>query len=278
MDKIIKAQILDDNVALTYIDLTKTVERAKEIHKLSDLSAYALGRTMLVTCFMSAGLKSSEDRLTVSVKSDGNVGTIITTGNSNLELRGIIDNKNLQPFTDNMEISLAKNVSCGKVCVIKSMGLKEPYTGSAKISDGNIIADFRDYFEFSEQLPTEIITFTKGFERGAPYKAIFLQCFPSVEPSYMEQAISTIKESEDSLFLEDAESALMSLFSAKTTVRTPKYWCNCGRKYFSGILKGMGAKELYSIIEEQGQIKINCEFCEKDYIFTKDDVDKLFGI
>ena len=37
----------------------------------------------------------------------------------------------------------------------------------------------------------------------------------------------------------------------------------------------MGEKELRDIIKEQGKISVNCQFCEKDYEFDANDVERL---
>lgn len=274
MDKIIKMQVQNSDVRLTYVDVTECCQKAQKIHNLSNLSAYALGKTLNVCAFMSAGLKSEIDRLTLTVKSNTN-GMIIATGNSNLHLRGFMDNVSLQKEEGVSEdISLARAVNSGRITVIRSMGLKEPYTGSANISDGNIYDDFRDYFEFSEQQPTEIIKIGSGYS----YKAIYLQCYPSVPVSVMEEVIVTVRENAQRI----ADSAnvyntLTQIFNVEGNEYTPEYKCNCSRNYFANVLHGLGKEELYDIIKEQGQIKINCQFCQSDYVFTKEDVDKIIN-
>jgi molecular chaperone Hsp33 len=53
------------------------------------------------------------------------------------------------------------------------------------------------------------------------------------------------------------------------------YKCLCSKEYVEGILLSLGKDELYDIIEKEGQIKVDCEFCDREYIFTKKDVDEL---
>ena len=38
----------------------------------------------------------------------------------------------------------------------------------------------------------------------------------------------------------------------------------------------LGKDELYKIIEEEGSVKVHCHYCNTDYVFDKDDIDKLF--
>ena len=57
----------------------------------------------------------------------------------------------------------------------------------------------------------------------------------------------------------------------------PEYKCLCSKDYIESLLISMGKAELDQIIKEQGEISVNCQFCETDYKFNADDVDKLFS-
>ena len=57
----------------------------------------------------------------------------------------------------------------------------------------------------------------------------------------------------------------------------PEYKCNCSRHYIEGLLSGMGAEELRSIIAEQGKIEVHCHYCNTDYIFTPEEAERLAG-
>ena len=57
----------------------------------------------------------------------------------------------------------------------------------------------------------------------------------------------------------------------------PAYKCNCSRNYIEGILAGMGAAELRSIIAEQGKIEVHCHYCNTDYVFTPAETEQLIA-
>ena len=38
----------------------------------------------------------------------------------------------------------------------------------------------------------------------------------------------------------------------------------------------LGKDELYDIIEKEGKITVDCQFCDKKYVFDKKDVDEFF--
>jgi len=42
------------------------------------------------------------------------------------------------------------------------------------------------------------------------------------------------------------------------------------------MLVTLGKEEALSIIETQGNIEVGCEFCNKKYVFTKEDAQRLF--
>ncbi len=43
------------------------------------------------------------------------------------------------------------------------------------------------------------------------------------------------------------------------------------------MLRGLGSGEAHAILEEQGRIRVSCEFCGKAYEFDTVDVDELFA-
>jgi len=43
------------------------------------------------------------------------------------------------------------------------------------------------------------------------------------------------------------------------------------------MLKMLGATEVKSIIEERGEIEVNCDFCNAAYVFDKVDAEQLFS-
>ena len=61
------------------------------------------------------------------------------------------------------------------------------------------------------------------------------------------------------------------------TEYNPKYVCNCSKEYIDGVLITLGEKELYDTVENEGKIEICCHFCDKKYVYYKNDVDELLG-
>ena len=143
MNKLLKTIVFDGQIALSVLDTTDMVNEAIRIHKLSPLSAAALGRTLTVCTFMSSNLKSDEDKLSVTVAGDGVGGKITVCGNGKLNMRGFIDNPQAElPLRKDGKLDVGGCVGKGRLTVVRSMGLKEPYSGSAELVSGEIAEDF----------------------------------------------------------------------------------------------------------------------------------------
>ena len=56
----------------------------------------------------------------------------------------------------------------------------------------------------------------------------------------------------------------------------PEYKCLCSRENIEKVLISLGKKELEDIIEKEGSIKVDCQFCNSVYEFCKADVDEFF--
>lgn len=266
------------------LETTDMVNQAIKIHKLSPLSAAALGRTLTVCTFMSSELKSDRDKLSVTVAGDGVGGKITVCGNGNLDMRGYIDN----PFA---ELPLRKDGKLdvggcvgkhGRITVVKSMGLKEPYSGSSELITGEIAEDFTAYYAYSHQIPTAIAL---GVKIGKDCTCIgaggvIIQALPFASDSALskaEEIMGKLKCISTLIQNGGAEGIIRDFFGdIKYEKYYPKYNCLCDRKNIEQVLVSLGKAELYDIIQKEGKIKVDCQFCDKIYEFDKEDVDNLF--
>ncbi len=285
MNRLVKTLIYGGEMSLCVMDTTDLVNDAIDIHRLSPLSAAALGRVLTIASFMSSCMKNETDKLSVSVVGDGVGGTITVSGNSALDMRGSIDNPRAElPLRADGKLDVGGCVGRnGRLTVVKSLGLKEPYSGSCRLVSGEIAEDFAAYYLYSEQQPSAIAL---GVKIGKDYRCIgaggvVIQALPGASEQSISKAEEAMKHFANisSLIKEKSIEDIISGYFGKTAPieeYSPHYKCLCSRGYIGGILKTMGRAELDDIVKEQGKITVNCEFCEKNYEFTEKDVDELF--
>ena len=284
MNKLFKTLIFDNQLSLSVLETTDMVNDAIRIHKLSPLSAAALGRTLTVCTFMSSDLKSEREKLSVTIAGNGVGGKITVCGNGNLDMRGTIDNPRANlPLRADGKLDVGGCVGKeGRLTVVKSMGLKDPYSGSSQLVTGEIAEDFTAYFAYSQQVPTAIAL---GVKIGEDYTCVgaggvIIQALPFASESALinaEKIMAELKNVSTLIQNGGAEGIIKKFFGdVKYEEYYPKYNCLCDKKNIEQVLVSLGKNELYDIIAKEGKIKVDCQFCDKVYEFDKTDVDGFF--
>ena len=90
--------------------------------------------------------------------------------------------------------------------------------------------------------------------------------------------------SREELLTLDADTVLRRLFWEEDVRRFepqagasgPRFHCSCSRERVAGMLRGLGREEVESILAEQGQVEIGCDFCGIKYHFDPVDAAGLF--
>ncbi len=284
MDRLLKTLVFGGDVSAAVISNTDALNKAIKIHGFSPVAAAAFGRTMTACTFMASGLKNATDKLYVTVKGDGAGGKITVCGDGNLNMRGAVDCPHVDlPLKSNGKLDVGGFVGGnGRITVVKSMGLKEPYSGSSRLVSGEIAEDFTAYYTLSEQTPTAMAL---GVLIGKTGKAlssggVIVQAMPAAKEESLvkaEEIIRSLFDVSKKLKEFGAEGLLKKYFGAtEFTEYAPKYKCACTRKYVEGVIISLGKNQAQDIIKTQGKIEINCDFCGKTYVFTEEDVEKLF--
>jgi molecular chaperone Hsp33 len=93
---------------------------------------------------------------------------------------------------------------------------------------------------------------------------------------------SSLKREE--LLTLDAETILRRLFWEEDVIRFdpltgeagPRFRCTCSRERVSAMLRSLGADEIESILAEQGQVDVTCEFCGQPHRFDPVDAAHIF--
>ncbi len=259
------------------------VNKAIKFHNLTPVCAAALGRALTISTFISSGLKNDRDNVYVTVAGDGPGGKITVCGNRKLEMRASIDNVVDLPLKPNGKLDVGGLVgNNGRLTIVKNMGLKEPYSGSSKLISGELGEDFAAYFTYSEQQPTAIAV---GVKIGKNLKcvgagAVIIQALPFAEEKNLIKAEKLINGfSNISTFIEEigAEQVMKSITDGEYYEYFPKYKCNCSKRKVDNMLYALGEAEINDIIEKEGLVKVNCQFCNKEYVYDKIAAQKLFN-
>lgn len=275
MNKLYKTLIYNNEVSLSVLETTQLVNDAIKIHGLDDKSAKTLGELLTCGAFMAGCLKSDLGAISITVKGGEDSGAVSVSGDKDLHMRGYIDS------------SFEGKIHGGYLTVIKEDGLFRPFVGTCELAGNDVSQNLMQYFDKSEQVPTAVAIGAK-VENGVCLAAggVVMQLLPGTSQESMDlaeermQAFVNIAEVMEKYGADGIMDVFFKQICEKSAVYTyfPSYKCNCSHKKIESVILSLGRDEAYKIIEEEGSIKAHCHYCNTDYEFFKEDVDKLFKL
>lgn len=287
MSELVRAITSDGSLVAFSIDSTAIVDRAAAIHKPSAVVTAALGRLLTAASIMGVMLKGESDTVTVRINGDGPSGHLTAVSDSAGNVRGFVDNPVVElPLNSVGKLDVSGAVGKhGTVFVAKDLNLKEPYTGQTPIVSGEIAEDITGYFAASEQVPTVcalgvLVDTDLSVKRAGGY---IIQVLPFADPAAVDRLEENVKKIRPvTTMLEsglDPESILRTVldgFEVEIMGRSDvEYRCNCSRERVSRALTSLDAKELRAMIDEQDGAHVTCQFCDKEYTFTRSDLEAM---
>lgn len=242
-----------------------------------------LGEFMAAVAAMTATLKL-DGSLTLQAQGNGQVPLAMAEGDSEGAVRAIARHAQQALATRFTDL-----LSPGRLSLTIDPRGGNRYQGIVPLDGDTLSACLEHYFQQSEQLSTRIWLACDG-ERAA---ALLLQELPGGERTARDQAAGERRYAQwqhlttlaatvtDAELLElSSEQVLHRLFhqEALRLLRSEPlhFACSCSRERTEAMLKSLGQAEIDAIIEEQGEITVNCEFCNQIYRFDRSEASALF--
>lgn len=292
-NKITKFLAHNKRVAVMCLDTTELVEEIRKIHDLTPTTTAALGRVATVSTMLAhLNLKETSDNLTIQIKGNGPIGTIVSV----CELEDL-RTATIKIYADNSKVELPLKED-GKIDVGGAVGnngflnvirqndiTNAKYNGIIPLVSGEIAEDFTEFFVKSEQKPTAlalgVLVNKDGVKRAGGYIINPLPDATDEDISKIEQAITNSKPIsamlDEKLSLEEIAKIVTgdeNIEILKQDLQV-KYKCNCSRDKFERGIKSLGKEEIKKIIDEDGKIDTECNFCHKKYHFSKEELENF---
>ncbi len=288
-DEIVRAMTADGYVKAVAVTGRDLVERARNIHTLLPMATAALGRALLGASMMGDMLKEQKGSLTLQIKGGGPLGTVLAVSDYEGNVRGYVQNPHvelMEKHQGKLDVGAAVG-STGTLTVIKDIGLKEPYVGSIGLFSGEIADDLAMYFVESEQIPTACaLGVLVGTDQSVTSAGGYLiQLLPGASDDIIDKIeagvhrVGSVSHAlESGLDGEGLLRAVLSDFQLEILEKHPvEYRCYCSRDRVTRALISMGREELSSLIQEQGQADLTCQFCDKVYHYSQEQLEKLLA-
>lgn len=288
-DEIVRAITADGLVKAAAITGRDLVERARNIHTLLPVATAALGRTLMAASLMGDDLKMDGASLTLQIKGGGPLGTVLAVSDEAGNVRGYVQNPHvelMEKAPGKLDVGRAVGET-GTLTVIKDLGMKEPYVGTIDLLSGEIADDIAAYFVESEQIPTACaLGVLVGTDQSVTSAGGYLiQLLPGADEDIITkieagvQRVGSVSHAlEGGLDGEGLLRAVLSDFALEILEKHPvEYRCYCSRERVTRALVSLGRQELTSLIEEQGQAELTCQFCDRIYHYSKEELEEILA-
>ncbi len=285
-DYILRAMSTDGFVKLTAIRSTDIVERARNIHKTLPTATAALGRVLTAASMMGNMQKIEDGSLTLQVKGDGPLGTILAVSDWEGNVRGYVAHPQvslMEKYKGKLDVGGA--VGEGRLTVIRDLQMKEPYIGSTELVSGEIAEDVTNYFVVSEQIPTAcalgvLVDVDQSVKAAGGYLLQLLPGAPEETIVALEEGIAKAGNVtamlDKGLSCKEMLQAVCGEMELTWLEETPvEYRCYCDRDRVTATLISLGRKELQEIIDEGESISIECQFCDAPYVFAPAEIAQI---
>ncbi len=286
MGKSVRCISRDGTLTAMAINSTDIVNRAVEIHETSAVCSAALGRLITAASLMGSALKGKDDSVTLRLNGGGPSGSVIAVSDSEGNVRGYVAESVVEiPLNNKGKLDVAGAVGKdGFLTVIKDLGMKEPYIGRTPIVSGEIAEDITAYYSISEQTPT-VCALGVLVNPDLTIKAaggLIIQLLPTAMDDTIELVEKSIKGLEPISALIDkgmspeeiCRHALKYFELDVLDEANPVYKCYCSKKRVEAALISTGKEELLSMAEDE-KTEVSCQFCDKKYVFSSDEIREL---
>lgn len=245
--------------------------------------AYSSAQKKLLAEFSAANILMTgnlkfEGSLILQARGQGPVSLVMSECNEQLDFRSIIDASH-----DLVDIPFADVFSDATLAITVEPKQGQRYQGIVPLEKQSLAASLEDYFKQSEQLPTWFrFSEQEGIVRGIMLQVLPAQLCLDAEKRNEDwtrlcHLASTL--SMDEMASLDNETLLHRLYHEETVrifePQSSRFHCSCSKERLERALLSLGEDQLREILLEDGEIKTNCHFCQKEYQFDEKDVLQL---
>jgi len=277
---ILRAITRDGSARLIFADTTEIVREAQRLHGTSKTATAAFGRCLTAASLMGSMMKDADNSLTLQIKGDGPIGTILCVSDYCGNVKGYVENPQAEVAPNAQgKLNVSGIVGNGTLYVIKDLGLAEPYIGMTPLVTGEIAEDVTEYFAISEQVPTICALGVRCDTDNTCTAAggFLVQLLPFADEgiipilenniSAMGSVSSLIGEPCEIIgrIFKDIEYDLFDRIEIG-------YVCDCSRERYHKALMSLSADDLDELRESGEPIETCCRFCNKKYVFEVEEL------
>ncbi len=259
------------------VGLEDTYKDVLSRHEYPLKIASLLGEMLAAASLLASTLKF-EGRLSLMAKGTGALSLLMADCDDQRRMRAIARWDGEIDQQASFETLLEK----GQLVITIEPEKGNRYQGIVPLEKPQLAQCLEDYFAQSEQLPTRIML-AADTQKAAGF---LLQVLPGEGSAEEDENWNRVTHlgstlgSEELLML-DNETLLHRLYHEETVrLYEPSglsFHCDCSRQRSLVALQSVPEAELLEIIENDGEIRMDCQFCNEVYRFDQTDMGAIRG-
>ncbi len=271
-----------DGVRIYAITTKNLVQEAADRHHTSHLATAALGRAMSGALMLAATMKDGE-RIALKLKGDGPMGEVVAEAQGT-SVRGYVGNPDVfMPLKDG-KLDIGGALGQGTITLTRYLQNGESFTGHAELANGEIATDITNYLYMSEQTPSSVALGVLVDKDGKVLAAggYFIQAMPGCEEEVLEKLGDNVSKTpyvtqllELGYTPEKIIETLTRGLDCDIKESLPvKFACNCSRDKILNMLATLNQSDI-DYLTEQPDTEVHCQYCNKIYHITSEELKQL---
>lgn len=271
-----------EGVRIYAITTKNLVQEAADRHHTSHLATAALGRAMSGALMLAATMKDGE-RILLKLKGDGPMGEVVAEAQGT-SVRGYVGEPDVFMPLKNGKLDIGGALGQGTITLTRYLQNGESFTGHAELADGEIATDITNYLYMSEQTPSSVALGVLVDKDGKVLAAggYFIQAMPGCDEEVFEKLGNNVAVTPyvtQLLELGYTPEKIIEVlargleFDIKESMPV-KFSCGCSKDKILNMLAALSQDDI-DYLTEQPDTEVHCQYCNKVYHFTSEELKQL---
>lgn len=271
-----------EGVRIYAITAKNLVQEAADRHHTSHLATAALGRAMSGALMLAATMKDGE-RILLKLKGDGPLGEVVAEAQGT-SVRGYVGEPDVFMPLKNGKLDIGGALGQGTITLTRYLQNGESFTGHAELADGEIATDITNYLYMSEQTPSSVALGVLVDKDGKVLAAggYFIQAMPGCDEEVLEKLGNNVAVTPyvtQLLELGYTPEKIIEVlargleFDIKESMPV-KFSCGCSKDKILNMLAALSQDDI-DYLTEQPDTEVHCQYCNKVYHFTSEELKQL---
>lgn len=271
-----------EGVRIYAITTKNLVQEAADRHHTSHLATAALGRALSGSLMLAATMKDGE-RILLKLKGDGPMGEVVAEAQGT-SVRGYVGEPDVFMPLKNGKLDIGGALGQGTITLTRYLQNGESFTGHAELADGEIATDITNYLYMSEQTPSSVALGVLVDKEGKVLAAggYFIQAMPGCDEEVLEKLGNNVAVTPyvtQLLELGYTPEKIIEVlargleFDIKESMPV-KFSCGCSKDKILNMLAALSQDDI-DYLTEQPDTEVHCQYCNKVYHFSSEELKQL---